>query len=93
MTSGQIAQWCQMAAALSAGGTVPGSVAPSLPSEDTPGHNMLVPSEEARYPGQTREMEVRAMDPGRERVENPANLASMAGTFAACVGAVTAANR
>jgi hypothetical protein len=78
--------------AFSAGGTVPGAVPPS-PTEDTPNQNMLVPSENARYPGETREMETRPMTPGSSKGNNAANAAAMGGTFASCVDRVTAANR
>ena len=92
MTTGEIASLCQMATALSAGGTVPGAV-PASPTEDTPDQNMLVPSQNARYPGETRETVTTPMTTRSSVGNNAANGAAMAGTFAECFAAVSAANR
>jgi hypothetical protein len=92
MTPGEIRMWCEVATAMSAGGTVPGAVPPS-PTEDTPDQNMLVPSENARFPGETKETVTRPMAPNTGTGNNAGNAAAMGGTYAGCVGAVTAANR
>jgi hypothetical protein len=92
MTPGEIIGWCEVSAALSAGGTVPGAV-PSSPTEDTPDQNMLVPSENARYPGETRETVATAMTTRNSVGNNAANAAAMGGTWASCISATTAANR
>jgi len=92
MTTGEIASLCQMATAFSAGGTVPGAV-PASPTEDTPDQNMLVPSQNARYPGETRETVTTPMTTRSNVGNNAANGAAMAGTFARCFAEVSAANR
>ena len=92
LSPGEIAALCQMATALAAGGTVPGPV-PASPTEDTPDEGMLIPSENARYPGETREMVTTPMTVGNSVGNNAANGAAMVGTFSNCVAAATAANR
>jgi RHS repeat-associated protein len=89
MSAGEIRSWCRVATILGNSGIAPSSA----PSEDTPANNMLVPSETARYPGATREMETRQMDPGSGEVGNPVNALAILGSYASCVDAVSAANR
>jgi hypothetical protein len=92
MTTGEIKAWCNFAMVTSGGSTVPGAVPPS-PTDDTPDQNMLVPSERARFPGETRETVTRSMTPANGVGNNLANGAAMFGTYSSCVPAVTAANR
>ena len=60
--------WCEVATVMSAGGTVPGAVPPS-PREDTPDQNMLVSSENARFPGETDRCRRSGQRQGQEAAE------------------------
>jgi hypothetical protein len=80
--------WCSSAAVMSGGGTVPGNISPS-PTEDTPDHQMAVPSNEARGHNEPARVDHIPMGPGAARGDAIGNAFAYLGTTAACVDAVT----
>jgi hypothetical protein len=93
LTSSEISNFCASAAMLGNGGTVPGDIAPSLPSVEAPASYMQVPSNKARFAAEEQQTAAFRTNENASNLEGPAALASVYGTYAACVGTVSIANR
>jgi RHS repeat-associated protein len=89
LTPAQIQYWCAVAASLGGGGTVPGGIDPSAPSDDTPPHGMEVPSSKPAFEGQRRPNEIQQLNGASPGAENWVNLLGVAGTAGSCVYALS----
>jgi hypothetical protein len=90
LTKNEINSLCRTATMLQAGGNVPGGAsygtASSSPSDSWPDADMAIPSRSGSA------LAYVPIDPGAAKMANYAALASIGGTYATCVAAVSAAN-
>ncbi len=84
--------WCNAAALMAGGGTVPGAIPPTGPGVDTEPSRMETPSEKTRFANEKPHSEYPQMGP-TERGNAFANAFAYGGNFSACVGAVTSGYR